>query len=254
MTRKKLALTIISYMLGLLYAVSFFYYLNSDAVESLFHYTSIFALMFLVLFVGAAALAVGKRWGRAVLVYGNIVFFIVGMWMLMLFPNLVRISGFSEHVFFQSILLGGLFLAIAVAAFFAQAHIRMAVNPEWKYSRKSILVVDDDEGIQTTLKRILLDRGYSVLSAFNGERGVQVAMTQQPDLILLDVILPGMKGRSVCAKLKEEELTKHIPVIFLTAKDSPDDIEAEREAGGIGHMTKPIKSRLLLSEIKRILG
>jgi len=145
-------------------------------------------------------------------------------------------------------------MALGITLYFMQVRIRMAIDPEWKFSRKSILVVDDDEGIQVTLKRILLDRGYSVLTAMNGERGIQVATTQQPDLILLDVILPGMKGREVCIKLKQDERTKDIPVIFLTAKDSVDDIEAERKVGGIGHMTKPIKTKVLLSEIKRVLS
>ncbi len=252
--KKKFAVKIISYALALLYAVSFFYYLSGIAVESIFHYSSIFGIMFLVLFVGAVALAVGKKWGRGLLVYGNIVFFIIGMWLLMLFPNMIKIGTFQEAVFFKSIFFGGLFMAVVIAAYFMQTHIRMVVDPEWRFSRKSILVVDDDEGIQITLKRVLLDRGYSVLSAMTGERGLQIATTQQPDLILLDVILPGMKGRAVCQKLKENDRTKNIPVFFLTAKDSLDDIAAERNAGGIGHMTKPIKPKVLLNEIKQVLG
>ena len=254
MIKRRLAIKVISYALALLYAVSFFYYLSGAVRESIFHYSSILGLMFLVLFFGAIALAFGKKWGRDILIGGNVVFFIVGMWMLMLFPNLVQIAAFSETAFFHSILIGGIFMALVIAGYLAQAQVRMALDPEWKFSRKSILVVDDDDGIQATLKRILLDRGYSVLSALNGERGLQIARTQQPDLILLDVILPGMKGRAVCAKLKEDEATKHIPVIFLTAKDSPDDIEAERKVGGLAHMTKPIKTRVLLSEIKRVLS
>ena len=254
MTRKKLAVITISYTLALLYAVSFFYYLGQSATRNIFHYSVIVAMMFLVLFVGAVALAVGKRWGRDLLVYGNVVFFIIGMWLLMLFPGLVQIAAFNEEVFFRSILLGGLFLSIVIAAYFGQTHIKLVINPDWKYSHKSVLVIDDDEGVQMTLKRILLDRGYSVLSALNGERGIQIALTQQPDLILLDVILPGMKGRSVCAELKKDERTKGIPVIFLTAKDSEDDIKAEIEVGGAGHMTKPIKTKILLNEIRRVLS
>lgn len=254
MARKKIAIKVISYSLALLYAVSFFYYLSSVAGQSILHFSNIFAIMFLVLFAASIALGMGQKWGRPVLVYGNMAFFMIGMWILMLFPSLLQLQGFNDQALFRSILLGGLFLSIVIAGFFTQAQIRMVINPEWRYSRKSILVIDDDEGIQTTLKRILLDRGYSVLSAFTGERGIQVAMTQQPDLILLDVILPGMKGRNVCEKLKEEKLTKDIPVVFLTAKDSPDDIAAEKEVGGIGHMTKPIKARILLSEIKRVIG
>lgn len=254
MTKKKVVVMVICYFLALLYAISIFYYLGDAALEALPNVNMLFSIMFLILFIGAVALAVGVRWGRSVLVYGNIAFFISGMWLLMLVPNLVQLSPFNETLFFRSVLMGGLFFAIVVAAYFVQNQIKLVINPDWKFERKSILVIDDDEGIQVTLKRILLDRGYSVLSALNGERGIQIAATQQPDLILLDVILPGMKGRSVCVKLKEDERTKKIPVVFLTAKDSQDDIQAEIEAGGIGHMTKPVKARILLAEIKRILG
>lgn len=254
MTKKKFAIKIICLSLALLYAVSFFYYISDVAVSNILQFSRLIGLMFFVLFIGALALAIGKKWGRDILVYGNIIFFMVGMWMLMLFPDLIQPAGFKEAAFFRSILFAGLFMAVAIAAYFMQMGIRITIDPEWRFSRKSILVVDDDEGIQVTLKRILLDRGYSVLTAMTGERGIQIAKTQQPDLILLDVILPGMKGREVCVKLKEDKATKDIPVIFLTAKDSPDDIEAERKAGGIGHMTKPIKTKVLLSEIKQVLS
>lgn len=254
MKNKRVAIKVISYSLALLYAMSFFYYIGDVAASNISYFRGLVGGMFLVLFSGAVALALGRKWGRDILVYGNIVFFIAGMWMMALFPDLVQLNGFREDVFFRSAVFGGLLMAVIIAAYFMQVKIRMVVDPEWKFSRKSILVVDDDEGIQVTLRRILLDRGYSVLSAMNGEKGLQVARAQQPDLILLDVILPGMKGRAVCAKLKEDEATRHIPVIFLTAKDSPDDIAAEREAGGIGHMTKPIKTGVLLSEIKRVLS
>ncbi len=254
MTKKKFAVVTVSYVLALLYAVSFFYYIRAAAIASVFYYNLICAFMFFILFIGSIALALGRRWGREILVYGNMVFFMMGMWLLILFPELVQFQRFDEGIFFQSVMLGGLFLAVIISAYFAQNHIRLIIQPDWKFSRKSILVVDDDEGIQMTLKRVLLDHGYSVLSATSGERGIQVASAQRPDLILLDVILPGMKGRAVCAKLKEDEKTKDIPVLFLTAKDSPDDIQAEISAGAIGHMTKPVAPKVLLSEIKRILG
>jgi len=254
MTKKKLAVVTISYILALLYAVSFFYYVSGAAVAGAVLYRLVFALMFFVLFIGAIAVALGRRWGRELLVYGNMAFFIIGMWMLVLSPGLVHFREFDETIFFRSVLLGSLFLAVVISAYFGQTQIKILFNPNWKFSRKSILVVDDDEGIQMTLKSILLNRGYSVLSAVNGERGIQIATTQHPDLILLDVILPGMKGRTVCAKLKENPQTRDIPVLFLTAKDSEDDIQAEIAAGAQGHMTKPVKPKVLLNEVKKILG
>ncbi len=119
-------------------------------------------------------------------------------------------------------------------------------------SRKSVLIVDDDEGALKTVKNILLNEGYSVLTAASGERGLQVAKQQKPDVIILDVILPGIKGRTVCARLKADQDTKEIPVIFLTAKDSPDDVEAEKEAGAVTHITKPVHPRTLLAELRKV--
>ncbi|OGX07967.1 MAG: hypothetical protein A2Z88_04725 [Omnitrophica WOR_2 bacterium GWA2_47_8] len=120
--------------------------------------------------------------------------------------------------------------------------------------RKSILLVDDDPAILKTLKSALLSSGYSVLTAASGEKGLQVAKNQKPDLILLDVLLPGIKGREVCIKLKNAPETSRIPVMFLTAKDSPDDVEAEIKAGGLAHITKPVNTSKLLEEIRKAIG
>lgn len=119
--------------------------------------------------------------------------------------------------------------------------------------RTCVLVIDDDPVFLRTLQKVLLNNGYSVLTAATGEQGLQVAKLQAPDLILLDVILPGIKGREVCSILKESDQTKNIPVIFLTAKNSPDDVDAEMAAGGTSHLTKPVNTKLLLIEIKNAL-
>ena len=99
-----------------------------------------------------------------------------------------------------------------------------------------------------------MSAGYSVLSAETGEIGLQIAETQRPDLILLDVILPGMKGREVCKRLKENKVTKDIPVVFVTVKDAKDEINAELEAGAHAHLTKPIAVKVLISTIRSIIG
>ena len=116
-----------------------------------------------------------------------------------------------------------------------------------------VLVVDDDETLQKTVRAILLDNGYAVLTASTGESGIEIAKKQKPNLVLLDVILPKMKGREVCRNLKEDEETKNIPVIFLTAKDSADDKKAELEAGAITHLTKPVNAKELLATIEQTL-
>jgi DNA-binding response OmpR family regulator len=117
---------------------------------------------------------------------------------------------------------------------------------------KTILVVDDDKGLVKMLETGLTIKGYNVLSANTGEAGLQIVQNKTVDLILLDVILPGMKGRQVCMKLKENEKTKNIPVVFLTAKHSADDVKAELAAGAIAHITKPIDLSQLISLVQAV--
>lgn len=119
---------------------------------------------------------------------------------------------------------------------------------------KKVLIVDDDLSIHKMLDPILSTNGYTVFSAKTGEEGLQMAEGHKPDIVILDVILPGMKGRAVCAAMKKNPAIKDIPVLFLTSKDSPDDVQAELEAGGIGHLTKPINPQYLIAQIKRVLG
>lgn len=119
---------------------------------------------------------------------------------------------------------------------------------------KKILIVDDDVSIHKMLEPILMSNNFQVISAKTGEEGLQMAQDNKPDIIILDVILPGMKGRAVCAAIKKIPAIKDIPVLFLTSKDSPDDVQAELEAGGIGHLTKPINPQYLVAQIKRVLG
>jgi len=119
---------------------------------------------------------------------------------------------------------------------------------------KKILLVDDDPGIHMIIVPILSKAGYLAISAKNGEQALQLALNERPDLIILDVIMPGIKGRDLCKKIKAYEVLKSIPVVFLTAKDSEDDIKAELEAGAITHLTKPVNPTDLLKTINGIIG
>ncbi len=118
---------------------------------------------------------------------------------------------------------------------------------------KKILIVDDDKTLLKMVRSGLMFNGFDVVTAETGEEGIKLAAAEDPDLIILDVILPGLKGREVCAQLKEEAKTKTIPVIFLTSKNSPDDVQAEMAAGGIMHITKPVNMPKLVEEVKKIL-
>ena len=119
---------------------------------------------------------------------------------------------------------------------------------------KKILLVDDDSGVHFIITPILAKEGYTAISARHGEQGLHLALNERPDLIILDVILPGIKGRDLCVKMKSYEVLKNIPIIFLTAKDSDDDIKAELDAGAVTHLSKPIDSNQLLTVIKSILS
>ena len=118
----------------------------------------------------------------------------------------------------------------------------------------TILVIDDDLTFVKLVRAHFVKQGLNVLSSESGERGIEMAKRWRPDLIVLDVILPGMKGRTVCAKLKEESATENIPVIFVTFKNSLDDISAEMELGAVMHLTKPVDYENLYSQVIKILG
>lgn len=92
-----------------------------------------------------------------------------------------------------------------------------------------------------------------MISSESGERGLEMAKRWKPDLIILDVILPGMKGRSVCANLKKDPLTANIPVMFVTFKNSLDDISVEMELGAVMHLTKPVNYENLYEQVYKIL-
>jgi len=117
-----------------------------------------------------------------------------------------------------------------------------------------ILIIDDDKTLQTMLKTVLVSHEFDVICTFSGEEGLFLAKAEKPDFIILDVIMPGIKGREVCRKLKADPLTKDIPVLFLSSKDSEDDVAAELQAGAVGHVTKPVNSMSLVRKIKQILG
>ena len=119
--------------------------------------------------------------------------------------------------------------------------------------RKKILVVEDNADNRLTTKAILGEQ-YDLVNAIDGEDGLEKAKLEIPDLILLDFYLPKMNGFKVIRLLKENENTKHIPVIAVTARAMKNDREEILEAGCDGYVSKPIDAELLLEEIGRLLG
>ena len=122
-----------------------------------------------------------------------------------------------------------------------------------KTSKKSILIVEDDEDIQQLVGYNLIKAGFQVEYADSGEEALGKIKKQYPDLILLDIMLPGMDGIEVCKVLRTENETAEIPIIMLTAKGEETDIVEGFELGADDYITKPFSPKILLSRIKAVL-
>ncbi len=115
--------------------------------------------------------------------------------------------------------------------------------------KKKILVVDDTKDILLVVSRRLQSWGYEALTADSGEEALRVIERELPDLVLLDIMMPRMKGRDVCAKVKADPRTKHIPVIFLTALGLADHIKAGMDLGADDYIVKPFEPAELKERI-----
>lgn len=118
-------------------------------------------------------------------------------------------------------------------------------------ANEKILVVEDDPSILELLKLTLANAGYpAIYTAENGERGLELAQKFLPDLILLDLMLPGIDGLTVCRKLKAAEGTQSIPIIMLTAKAEENDIVLGLELGASDYITKPFSHKILIARVR----
>ena len=116
---------------------------------------------------------------------------------------------------------------------------------------KKILVIEDDPGILLSLKDEFESEGYTVSTAENGEKGLEMAKQQRPDLIILDIMLPVLDGYEVCKRLRMEGDTT--PIIMLTVKDKEIDRVLGLELGADDYVTKPFSLRELLARVKAVL-
>lgn len=114
---------------------------------------------------------------------------------------------------------------------------------------QTILVVDDTEANIDILLELLGDE-YNVVVAMDGPRAIKIVNKRDIDLILLDIMMPGMDGYETCQLLKENNKTNHIPIIFITAKSDEDSIEKGYDVGGIDYVTKPFKLKELQAKVK----
>ena len=126
--------------------------------------------------------------------------------------------------------------------------------PPIDVSSYTLLVIDDTPTNLQILVDWLEDIGFQVAIARNGESGFERAKYIIPDLILLDVMMPGMDGFETCRLLKNNDKTRDIPVIFMTALDNVEDKIAGFKAGGVDYITKPIQTEEMLARIKTHLS
>lgn len=119
-------------------------------------------------------------------------------------------------------------------------------------SRKSVLVIDDEKDIRELLQYNLSKEGYDVSTAKTGEEGFEAARSKKPDLVILDLMLPGVDGLEVCRMLRANASTKHLPVLMLTAKGSETDQIVGLELGADEYIVKPFSVKVLLARVKNI--
>lgn len=120
-------------------------------------------------------------------------------------------------------------------------------------SKGSILIVDDEEDILELVRYNLEKEGYKVHCAATGEAAIQAARHESPDLMVLDLMLPGIDGLDVCRVLKNDPKTKAISIIMLSAKGEEADVVAGLEIGADDYVTKPFSPRVLLARVKSSL-
>ena len=119
--------------------------------------------------------------------------------------------------------------------------------------KEKILVVDDEEDILELLRFNLSREGCQVFCALSGEEALRLVRTEIPDLVVLDLMLPGIDGLEVTRRLKSDPNTKHLPIVMLTAKGEEADIVTGLELGADDYVTKPFSPRILVARVRAVL-
>lgn len=120
--------------------------------------------------------------------------------------------------------------------------------------RSLILLVDDNVSNLQILGALLSKNGYEIAVAIDGEKALEFLKTDCPDLILLDIMMPGIDGYELCERIKSMEKLNEIPVLFLTALTDPDDIVKGFSAGAVDYISKPFNNAELLARVKTHIG
>lgn len=117
-----------------------------------------------------------------------------------------------------------------------------------------ILIAEDERDIRDLIKFTLSFAGHEITTTVNGEEAYQKAQELTPDLILLDVRMPRMTGYEACEKIKTDETTKHIPVVFLSAKGQEKEVQTGMEVGAVEYILKPFAPDQLIDRVNAILA
>tara|TARA_R110000822_G_scaffold187752_15_gene326705 strand:+ start:1235 stop:1609 length:375 start_codon:yes stop_codon:yes gene_type:complete len=121
-------------------------------------------------------------------------------------------------------------------------------------SMATVLIVDDSPTEMHQLVGLLEKNGYTVLAAESGERGVTIAKSEQPDAILMDIVLPGLNGFQATRQLNKARETEHIPVVMVTTKDQETDKVWGMRQGAKAYLTKPVSEKSLIDVLKEVIG
>jgi CheY-like chemotaxis protein len=124
---------------------------------------------------------------------------------------------------------------------------------EQAISRKKILVVDDEPNIRQ-LSRKILTKKFDVLEAEDGRQAIEIAGTQQPDVILMDMMMPKMDGLTACYAIRNDTTTKSIPVVMVTAIGFDLNIKFSQQMGANAYLTKPFNAKDLLDKIAQVIS
>ena len=119
-------------------------------------------------------------------------------------------------------------------------------------TKKKVLIVDDEPNVRRLLRSILSNT-FDVVEAEDGRQAIEIAVTQQPDVILMDMMMPRMDGLTACYAIKNNPATKSIPVIMVTAIGFELNIKLSQQMGATGYVTKPFSTQDLLDKITQVL-
>lgn len=119
---------------------------------------------------------------------------------------------------------------------------------------KKVLIVDDSPTEVHKLTTILEKHGYRVIVAENGEKGVETAKSESPDLVLMDIVMPGMNGFQATRQICKNKETSHIPVVIVTTKDQQTDRMWGSRQGAKAYLTKPVRENDLISTINQVIA